>query len=91
MFVKCVMTRPICWTLLDHLMWHASMVDSISGIDAICADVQVFATGPSDADGIMHVKRYTLNGYDTAVPESEVADDFVDEEDEDAVCRPLEI
>ena len=65
------------------------MADSISGFKAICNDVQVFATGPSDEDGIMHVKRYTLNGYDTAVPESEAAEASVEEEDEDAVCRVL--
>ena len=52
---------------------------------------QVFATNADDDDNDMHVMRYSLNGFDTSVPESE-ADIEVDEaQDDDALCRPVEV
>ena len=35
----------------------------------------------------MQCIRHKLNGFDTAVPESEVAEDTLAEEEDDAFCR----
>ena len=53
--------------------------------------MQVFATNEEEKDGEMHVIRYSLNGFDTGIPESE-ADIEVDESAEDDIlCRPVDL
>ena len=39
----------------------------------------------------MHVIRYSLNGFDTGVPESEASIELDEAQDDDALCRPAEV